>query len=1009
LIENGKKNNCIFKNILNDIAVYNTKNFFCMKHAGTIILLIILFAGQAIISIAQPGSTIELPNKPKPYQDRTLPAERTQDKKYNTYREMYQDMVTHYNYYFNANARLNIIINSAKANFKDDYTSSLLPFYNYSLDVTASNKKDIDSIIYRCAEGVLLHDLRNDFIDDMYFLLGRAYFLRKNFDSSANCFRYINYAWAPKDQGYDIPVGSNASATNGEFSIATKESKSFLKKISGTKPPARNDALLALCRNYIETGNFTQASSLLEILRNDPNFPARLQPQLNETLSYWYYKQNNYDSAAAHLSKALGNAANNFEESRWEFLIGQLYQLSHDSARAIAYYDKCINLTPNPVMQVYANLDIIDLTGSNNKGNVMQLRLDNLLKLAKKDRYALYRDIIYYAAAKVEMQMKDTSDAVAMLKKSIAASVNSPKQKSLSFLMLADITYDRSLFIPAHNYYDSVSLGQITKQEDYDRTKLRQSALKIIAANLTQIHLEDSLQVIAAMSPAAREAFLKKLAKQLEKMQEADLQNQQNPSNATAGKPANASGLFGNTASSTTGWYFNNPTLLSSGFTSFRQNWGNRPNVDNWNLKSDIDKLVGAKTSSSLGDSTKHIFASTQSLYNSLLSKIPLTPEMMKISNNNIAKALFGNGGTFENQLENYPAALASYNELNRRFGKSDYTEQTLYNESYCYTKVGNKPAADSCIAALKNQYSEGKFTQSLTQGKEASVTSDANPATKEYDHIYDLFLSGSFDSANAEKSRADSVYGKTYWTPQLLFIEAVYYVSLREDSAAINKLHNLATLYPKSPLADRANTMIDVLKRRKQIESYLTSLQIKRNEDDAGPVVNLTSTKTTTTRKEIPKQDSVVNKSVTTNTTVIKKDTTAAVAVPKSFSINASDPQYVLIVLDSVAPVFANEAGNAFTRYNMQYYYNQTITVTTVKLNARYNLVLLGPFPDALGATQYIDKTKPMTAGKILPWLTPNKFTYSMISQSNLDLLKSNSDIDGYKKLLHQALPQEF
>ncbi len=990
-----------------DIAVYNKKNCFCMKHVAFTILLIILFAGQAEIIFAQPGSTIELPNKPKPYQDRTLPAEKTGNKGFTTARELYQDMVTHYNYYFNANNRLNTIIANAKAGFKDDYTAPLLSFYNYTLDVTAANKQDIDSVIYRCAEGVLLHDLRNDYIDDMYFLLGRAYFLRKDFDSSTNCFRYINYAWAPKDQGYDIPVGSNASATDGQFSVATKEKTSLIKKITA-RPPARNDALLALCRNYIETGNYIQASSLIEILRNDPNFPKRLQPQLNETIAYLSYKQNIYDSSAAHLIKALSNAQNNFEESRWEFLIGQMYQLSHDSARAIAYYDRCINKTPNPVMQVYANLNIIDLTG-NNKGNVAQQRLDNLLKLAKKDKYTLYRDIIYYAAAKVEMQIKDTTEAAALLKKSIATSVNSPKQKSLSFLMLADITYEKHAYIAAHNYYDSISLGQITKQEDYDRAKLRQSALKIIAANLNAIHLEDSLQKIAAMPSAEREAFLKKLAKQLEKLQGAALLDQQNGFNSTAVSASTIPGLFNNSGAST--WYFNNSSLRSTGFTGFRQAWGNRPNVDNWNLKSLVDKVAGAKASLSLGDSTKQTALSKQSLYNSLLNKIPLTPEMIKISNTNIAKALFGNGETFENQLENYPAALDSYNELNRRFGKNDLTEQTLFNESYCYIKVGNKPSADSCINALKTQYSKGKLTQALSNGAlaQGSPTSDVNPATKEYDHIYSLFLSGSFDSANAEKTRADSTYGKTYWTPQLLFIEAIYYVSKREDSSAINRLHNLATLYPTSPLAERANTMIDVLKRRKQIESYLTSLQIKRNEDEAGPVVNLTSTKSVSTKKEIPKQDSVVNKPAITAAPVTTKDTTIAAPAIKTFTFNSDEPQYVLILLDSVASVFANEAGNAFNRYNMQYYYNQKITVTSTKLDSRYNLVLLGPFTSALTATQYIDKTKPLTAGKILPWLTPGKFSYLMISQSNLDLLKSNTDIEGYKKLLHKSLPQEF
>ena len=95
----------------------------------------------------------------------------------------------------------------------------------------------------------------------------------------------------------------------------------------------------------------------------------------------------------------------------------------------------------------------------------------------------------------------------------------------------------------------------------------------------------------------------------------------------------------------------------------------------------------------------------------------------------------------------------------------------------------------------------------------------DAGTAT--YQNVYNLFLEGQFDKAKDAKKAADSTLGKSYWTPQLLYIEAIYYVKQQEDSIAINRLQSLSTAFPKSPLAEKAITMIDVLKRRKQIESH--------------------------------------------------------------------------------------------------------------------------------------------------------------------------------------------
>ncbi len=240
-------------------------------------VLIISCCLCCLFSFAQPGTTVEL-KKPKKYEDRTLASEKSDQKKFGFGKRLYQDMVTHYNYYFNANNHLNDIVTNAKAVHADDY-GKLLSFYNYDLNTTAASRGEIDSVIYHCTAGVLLHDLRNDWIDDLYFILGKAYYYRKNFDSALNAFQFINYAWAPKDEGYDIPIGSNESGNNGVFSVASKEKTDVLHKTVMTQP-VRNANFLWMARTNIETGNDSRAAGLLQVLQHDPNFPKRLQSRV---------------------------------------------------------------------------------------------------------------------------------------------------------------------------------------------------------------------------------------------------------------------------------------------------------------------------------------------------------------------------------------------------------------------------------------------------------------------------------------------------------------------------------------------------------------------------------------------------------------------------------------------------------------------------------------------------------------------------------------------------------
>jgi hypothetical protein len=79
----------------------------------------------------------------------------------------------------------------------------------------------------------------------------------------------------------------------------------------------------------------------------------------------------------------------------------------------------------------------------------------------------------------------------------------------------------------------------------------------------------------------------------------------------------------------------------------------------------------------------------------------------------------------------------------------------------------------------------------------------------------------------------ADSLYGDKYWTPQLLYIESVYYIRTRQDVQARVVLSNIIGKFPHTPMADKATTLLDVLNRRRQIEDYLTRLQVKKAADD--------------------------------------------------------------------------------------------------------------------------------------------------------------------------------
>lgn len=230
--------------------------------------ILCLFVMISFSGIAQPTWTFDpfgKEKKPKEYEEKKLGSEKTADKKFTKLRRFIQNNVTHYNYYFNANNKINKVLEMAKAAQQDDY-AKLLSFYPYGLDYTSQQATELDSVIYKSTAGILLHDLRTDWVDNMYFLIGKAYHFRKTFDTASLTFQFINYNLFPRAKNEDDNriVGANSSATLTKLSIADKEKRNIFKRIF-SKPPSRNEALIWLARNYIDADLFGESAGLINI------------------------------------------------------------------------------------------------------------------------------------------------------------------------------------------------------------------------------------------------------------------------------------------------------------------------------------------------------------------------------------------------------------------------------------------------------------------------------------------------------------------------------------------------------------------------------------------------------------------------------------------------------------------------------------------------------------------------------------------------------------------------
>jgi len=240
--------------------------------------------------------------------------------------------------------------------------------------------------------------------------------------------------------------------------------------------------------------------------------------------------------------------------------------------------------------------------------------------------------------------------------------------------------------------------------------------------------------------------------------------------------------------------------------------------------------------------------------YEGLLANVPLTQEQQTKRNDSVGNAKFLLGKAYMEGLEDYPAAITTLEEFIQEYTYSSHVPEALFFLRYCYTKTGNAQKAAEITAQLKQQYPGSEFDKVASDPKAVSEDSAARrDMTQRYEQIYTFFIEGKFEEALAAKKVADSLYDKSYWTPQLLYIEAMYYIRQREDINARRVLNDLITSFPESPMAEKAKTLVDVIARRKEIEEYLTNLKIERPAEDSIVLVNAMPQMATV----VPQQDS--------------------------------------------------------------------------------------------------------------------------------------------------------
>jgi len=753
----------------------------------------------------------------------------------------YHNMTSHYNIYFNAYETYKEGLKKVDLSYQDDF-NSIIPITIYNKREVANRlMSDMEKTKKKTSKLITSHSIdvkpktkngrksnrqklfykKNEFnkwVDDSYFLMGKAFYFQHDFFPAIQNFEYVIRQF-PND---------------------------------GLK----EESTLWLAKTHLELNNYSQAKEILDRLEANPDLPKSLEAELPATIADWYLRQYQIPEAISFLSQASELTNSKKLRTRYYYILGQLFEEEEDFTQASIKYGEVLQLKPTYKMEFNAKINRARLyQGGSEDGKEIRRQLEKMLK---DDKNLEFLDQVYYALAEIEMKENNITDAIENYRLSTQYSYNNNHQKSLSFLALGELYYEEPDYIESSSFYDSCVISMPEEFPDYEDIKDHAYGLSLLADNLKVIELEDSLLLMAALPTEELDQIIegkieeaKKIEEERKRLEEEERFSQRSGQyrrygqqnmgrmggslsmspgmNPGMGQPGGGFGGSNSGMNSMMGmgggsgqWYFYNPTTLSFGESEFIKRFGRRKLEDNWrrsnkNISSATDDVstegeegdIQAVTTESKSGSFQ---PTTREYY---VADLPFSDSAKVESNKRIEIAIFNVGKIFVDELDKPKESIDYFIMLNERYPETEKLLFSYYNLYQIYKTEPNPPQETVYKNLILNKFPDSRSALIINNPNYFQEIEAAKLEVQDYYvETYRAYLDNRYDQVLSNCLYADTGFLLNPIRDKFGLLQVMAQAKLQPDNKEFlrDELSSLVFKFPESEVADPAKNLISYL-----------------------------------------------------------------------------------------------------------------------------------------------------------------------------------------------------
>ncbi len=665
--------------------------------------------------------------------------------------------------------------NAKNANFEKAETKATKAIQKHSMNINGSEK--------------------NPQMDEAYMMLGKARYYDQRFVPALDAFNYVLNKSPNSDKIYEVKIWREK-----------------------TNMRLDNDAL---------------AVNNLRKLLKEIKFKDQIFADANATLAQAFLNLEQKDSAVAKLKIAKEHTKSKEEISRYNYILGQIYDELGYKDSAYASYQTVIDMHRKAAKQYVIHAHARQASQFDyEKGDTIAF-LKKYADLLKDRENRPFLDVLHHQLGLFYEKRNNKELAKKEYNLSLKKKTPDTYLIASNYRNLADLYFIDSKFVKAGNYYDSTLVQLKPRTREFNLIKKKRENLEDVIKYEAISQTNDSIISLYKMTGSERTAYFDTYIVKLKKEEEAQKkaveklarikENQErtdgkiDSDDATDSKKtktiipkapnATASG-------SESAFYFYNPTTVAYGKVEFAKNWGKRTLQDNWRVSSLSEKGNAGKDSEGKdveGDKDAKDVAAVEERFTPdfYIKQIPESQATIDSLSKERNFANYQLGIIYKEKFKEYQLAANKFEKLLNDNPEERLVLPSMYHLYKLY-EILDKSKAAAMKESIVANYPNSRYAQIL-QNPSSEIEESSDSPNVVYGTIYKQYQNGEFKTVLTATENAINRFTGDEIVPKLELLKANIVGKLSGLGEFSTALNYVALNYPNSEEGKKAEQLLAV------------------------------------------------------------------------------------------------------------------------------------------------------------------------------------------------------